>query len=72
MTGEWHSENMGHRFWGVHDARSSDSSTLEAAQAGHMNIAIYREVEVHFEHLPNDLARVELRLPGRAITFKCH
>jgi hypothetical protein len=36
-----------------------------------MNIAIYRDIEVRLEHLPNDVVRVELCLPGRAITFEC-
>jgi len=40
-------------------------------QTGHMNIAIYRDVEVRLERLPNNFIRVEICLPGRAITFEC-
>jgi hypothetical protein len=36
-----------------------------------MNIAIYREVEVLLEHLPNNVVRATLRLPSRTVTFEC-
>jgi hypothetical protein len=36
-----------------------------------MNVAIYREIEVRFEHLPNNAVRGEFTLPDRTVTFEC-